>query len=156
MQTSQLLAGIKTWLGRLIRQCRRTYGKQVNRLHEQRKTRREIDVELRRRADGGTGTPLPDFLIIGAPKCATSWLRLALARQSNVIMADDEIEYFTSHLDRPLQWYLAHFEALLAAEREKKRISHNLKLIVGEKSAGYCGFPFPAFAWSIGCFPMRA
>lgn len=99
----------------------------------QRRLRREID------AAKNAAWPLPDFLIIGAPKCATSWLAGALSRQPHVCMVPDEIEYFTSHIHRPLQWYRAHFEELLAAADETKRLGTHERPILGEKSAGYCG-----------------
>ena len=39
--------------------------------------------------------PRPDFVIIGAPKCGTSWLQRALAQHPDIVMVPDEIEYFS-------------------------------------------------------------
>jgi hypothetical protein len=70
-------------------------------LIEERRVRREI--YMLRLSPAGTRA-LPHFLIIGAPKCGTSWLAGALRRHSRVLMVPDEIEYFSSHIDRPLYW----------------------------------------------------
>ena len=79
---------------------------------------------------------LPDFLIIGAPKCATSWLQSALKQHPRVRIVPDEIEFFSSHVDRPLQWYLNHFKELI---KEEAGDVQGKRLVIGEKSAGYCG-----------------
>ena len=79
---------------------------------------------------------VPDFLIIGAPKCATSWLQSALNQHPCLRMVPDEIEFFSSHVDRPLQWYLDHFKELVKEERNEDQ---GKRLVLGEKSAGYCG-----------------
>ena len=76
--------------------------------------------------------PRPDFLIIGAPKCGTSWLQRALAQHPEIVVVPDEIEYFSAHLDFPLDWYLAHFARALAESPQRAR------RVVGEKSARYC------------------
>lgn len=78
--------------------------------------------------------PRPDFVIIGAPKCGTSWLQRALAQHPDIVMVPDEIEYFSSHLDLPLEWYLAHFASALAASLQRLSAPRAL----GEKSARYC------------------
>jgi hypothetical protein len=78
--------------------------------------------------------PRPDFIIIGAPKCGTSWLQRALAQHPDIVMVPDEIEYFSSHLDLPLDWYLAHFANALAANPPRSGAPRAL----GEKSARYC------------------
>jgi hypothetical protein len=98
-------------------------------LKSERKAWREIETLP---VDNAVGT-LPHFLIIGAPKCGTSWLAGALRRHPRVFMVPDEIEYFSSHLDRPLSWYQDHFhpaDDVISAIGEAA--------IIGEKSAGYC------------------
>jgi hypothetical protein len=45
--------------------------------------------------------PYPHFMIIGAPKCGTSWLRAALDQYPDVLMLPDEVEYFSDFLDKP-------------------------------------------------------
>jgi hypothetical protein len=80
------------------------------------------------------GRQRPNFLIIGAPKCATTWLRDVLAQHPQIFMVQGEIEYFSSHLDRPLDWYAAHF----ALDRLGMTDSDGRGCLVGEKSPGYC------------------
>ena len=76
--------------------------------------------------------PRPDFIIIGAPKCGTSWLQRVLAQHPDIVMVPDEIEYFSNHLDLPLDWYLAHFASALAGS------PRHSPPVLGEKSARYC------------------
>jgi hypothetical protein len=77
--------------------------------------------------------PYPQFIIIGAPKCGTSWLRGALDQHPDILMVPDEIEYFSEHMDLPLEWYLEHFEQRIAAAPARSR-----SYVMGEKSARYC------------------
>ena len=79
--------------------------------------------------------PFPHFLIIGAPKCGTSWLQGALGQHPNVIIVPDEIEYFSSNLERyPLGWYRDMFKQRIKALSRTKATPY----LVGEKSARYC------------------
>jgi hypothetical protein len=78
----------------------------------------------------------PDFIVIGAPKCGTSWLLSALNQHPNIRMPPREVEYFSLHLDYPVAWYLEHF-ANLAGGPEPCGTTY----IVGEKSARYCSMP---------------
>jgi hypothetical protein len=87
--------------------------------------------------DWVSSAPRPDFIVIGAPKCGTSWLLAALKQHPNVRMAPKEIEYFSFHLDYPFEWYLEHF-ARLTASLESSGAS---SFILGEKSARYCSIP---------------
>jgi sulfotransferase family protein len=118
-----------------FRDLRKRYRRTIGQLREERRLRREIDEVL---SKGSSDFILPDFLIIGAPKCATSWLQSALNQHPQVRMVPDEIEFFSSHIDRPLQWYLAHFKELTTQEGAKAA-EPGQKLVIGEKSAGYCG-----------------
>jgi hypothetical protein len=77
--------------------------------------------------------PRPDFVIIGAPKCGTSWLQRALGQHPSITMVPDEIEYFSMHLNYPVEWYLAYFAR---AARETKAL--HVPQLLGEKSARYC------------------
>jgi sulfotransferase family protein len=86
----------------------------------------------------GAADPLrPDFLIVGAPKCGTSWLMGGLGQHPNVIMLPEEIEYFSLHLDYPLEWYAEHFARQRDAAKHAKRAPY----LLGEKSARYCAMP---------------
>lgn len=78
--------------------------------------------------------PQPDFIIIGAPKCGTSWLQAVLNQHPDIKMVPDEIEYFSLHADYPREWYFEHFVRRLAAEE----IAEPGSFILGEKSARYC------------------
>lgn len=80
----------------------------------------------------------PDFIIIGAPKCGTSWLQGALGQHPNIIVVPDEIEYFSSNLHRqPLDWYVDRFERQIRESAQTKVTPWQ----VGEKSARYCSLP---------------
>ncbi|MFB6273714.1 MAG: sulfotransferase domain-containing protein [Salinibacter sp.] len=71
--------------------------------------------------------PLPDFLIIGAQKAGTTWLRALLRRHPNVYMPDREIHFFNKeqNYDRGLDWYAQHFRGADPDER------------IGEKTPNY-------------------
>jgi hypothetical protein len=58
-----------------------------------------------------SGARLPDFLIIGAPKCGTSWMARTLSDHPGVCMPKDEIQFFTDEWDKGWDWYLKLFEA---------------------------------------------
>jgi hypothetical protein len=78
--------------------------------------------------------PYPHFMIIGAPKCGTSWLRGTLHQHPDILMVPDEIEYFSNFLNLPVEWYLDHFVSLLASSPEAR----STLPVLGEKSARYC------------------
>jgi hypothetical protein len=73
--------------------------------------------------------PLPDFVIIGATKAATTWLTENLRAHPGVFMPSSELHYFSRNLDQGDDWYRAHFAA--AGEG----------LVIGEKSASYLPHP---------------
>src|SRR5262245_39274524 len=78
--------------------------------------------------------PRPNFIIIGAPKCGTSWLQRTLGQHPGILMVPDEIEYFSMHLNYPIEWYLNHF----ARVRRKEKSLPRAPFVLGEKSARYC------------------
>ena len=86
---------------------------------------------------GGADLLRPNFLIVGAPKCGTSWLMGGLGQHPNVIMLPEEIEYFSLHLDYPLAWYAEHF----ARQRDTVKDAKRAPYLLGEKSARYCAMP---------------
>jgi hypothetical protein len=57
-----------------------------------------------------------------------------LAQHPQIFMVPDEIEYFSSHLDKPLHWYAAHF----CRDRLGMTDGDGSDGLVGEKSAAYC------------------
>lgn len=69
---------------------------------------------------------LPDFVIIGTTKGATTWIVDHLLNQSNVFIPTSELHYFSRHYDQGSNWYLDHFRDA-GPEIE----------FVGEKSASY-------------------
>lgn len=70
---------------------------------------------------------LPDFLIIGAQKAGTTWLRALLRRHPNVYMPDREIHFFnkTHNYSQGLDWYARHFRDVGSDKR------------IGEKTPNY-------------------
>lgn len=71
--------------------------------------------------------PLPDFLIIGAQKAGTTWLRAGLRRHPRVFMPDREVHFFNkeTNYERGPDWYARQFRGAEAADR------------VGEKTPNY-------------------
>jgi hypothetical protein len=82
--------------------------------------------------------PYPQFIIIGAPKCGTSWLQGALGQHAHVIVVPDEIEYFSSNFTRQsIEWYSSLFQVRVRELSAQKATP----FLVGEKSARYCSLP---------------
>jgi len=76
----------------------------------------------------GTLPPLPTFLIIGAQKSATRWLRLNLGLHPAVFTASRELEFFNNgdrYRELGTDWYRAQFEGWSGEP------------IVGEATPGY-------------------
>ena len=54
---------------------------------------------------------LPDFVIVGPPKCATTWMYECLGEHPDVYMPDtDSVNYFDMNFHRDIEWYSQHFE----------------------------------------------
>lgn len=70
---------------------------------------------------------LPNFLIIGAAKSATSWLIARLAQHPHVYAYDQEIHFFSHHYTKGSTWYAKHF------------CTGNHSVGIGEKSNSYLG-----------------
>jgi hypothetical protein len=72
--------------------------------------------------------PLPTFLIIGAQKSATRWLRFNLGLHPDVYVAPGEVEFFNNrdrYNDLGVSWYRSQFEGSAGES------------IVGEATPGY-------------------
>jgi hypothetical protein len=53
---------------------------------------------------------VPDFIGLGAPKCATTWIAQCLFETEGIFMSSPkEIHYFTSNFDKTVAWYESHF-----------------------------------------------
>jgi Sulfotransferase family len=76
-----------------------------------------------------TPSPLPDFVIIGAVKGATTWLRNQLLARPDVFLPKPEPHFFSQEYDRGEAWYREWF-----SEAGKGQL-------VGEKSADYLADP---------------
>lgn len=75
--------------------------------------------------------PRPDFLGIGVPQGATTWLFEALRRHPGIFLPDcKELRYFDVRFYRPASWYQKHFPA----EGERVR---------GEITPAYCTLSRP-------------
>lgn len=71
---------------------------------------------------------LPNFIIIGAAKAASTWLSDCLGEHPDVFMADiKEVRFFTRYYDQGLDWYQTHFS------------DWNGQKAVGEATPGYLG-----------------
>jgi hypothetical protein len=58
----------------------------------------------------------PDFIGIGAQKCATSWVYRVLEDHPEAALSDPkELHFFSHYFDRGYQWYERHFEGGEAA-----------------------------------------
>ena len=84
----------------------------------------------------GVMNRLPDFMIIGAMKCATSTLHEQLHRQPGIVMSEPKEIYFFSDMPvfaKGINWYTKHFENVPANE------------LCGESSTHYTKTPtYPA------------
>ncbi|WP_170844674.1 sulfotransferase family protein [Aliiruegeria lutimaris] len=70
-----------------------------------------------------------DFLIIGATKCATTWLQLSLSANPDVFMPAPELHYFSREYHRGSAWFQEQFSGADNAS------------FVGEKSNSYLTDP---------------
>ena len=69
---------------------------------------------------------LPNFLIIGAPRCGTSWLHRCLKDHPQIAVASKkEVDFFELHWDRGVAWYESLFEECAGATA------------IGEATPGY-------------------
>jgi hypothetical protein len=81
------------------------------------------DRSIQRRSANGR---LPNFLIVGAPRCGTTSLSSYLSDHPDVFLAPQkEVNYFDYHYRRGVEWYRAQFDGV-TAER-----------LVGEASPRY-------------------
>lgn len=72
---------------------------------------------------------LPDFIIFGAPKAATTWMSTVLAADTRIYMPAPELHYFNRNFPRGDAWYASWFDPARSDQ------------LVGEKSASYLADP---------------
>jgi len=73
---------------------------------------------------------LPNFLIIGAQKSATSWLARCLREHPDVFMTEvKEIHFFNHRFEKGLAWYESHFSDWAG------------QAVIGEATPGYINHP---------------
>ncbi|HEX8419260.1 MAG TPA: sulfotransferase [Sphingomonas sp.] len=72
---------------------------------------------------------LPEFIVIGAVKGATTWIAHQLRQHPQLWLPDAEPHYFSTRYEHGLDWYAGLFDAAPAGR------------IVGEKSADYLASP---------------
>jgi Sulfotransferase domain len=78
--------------------------------HKQQILRLRTDLRAAKRRERLETVPvtgaLPDFLIIGAPKCGTTSLYYLLTEHPHIVpAAAKELHFFNSHFDLGIQWY---------------------------------------------------
>lgn len=96
-----------------------------------RNRRRVVDGLVGYRRLAGRLGPLPSFLIIGYGRCGTTYLYDRLLEHPNICPAlMKEINYFTNHYERGMDWYRAHFASALDWRGAGP-------VAVGEASVGY-------------------
>lgn len=82
---------------------------------------------------------LPDFIIIGGMKCATTALYFYLAKHPKVIPAvRKEVHFFDSHYSKGLDWYRGHFPFY---RNYIPIVSSSKEFITGEASPNYMIYP---------------
>ena len=79
-----------------------------------------------------SATRLPDFLIIGAIKAATTWLTWQLQQSAAVFLPKPEPHYFSREYHRNIDWYRSIFANARPGQ------------VVGEKTADYLAHPYAA------------
>ena len=86
---------------------------------------------------------LPDFLIIGAPRCGTTSLFYYLAEHPQIVpSATKELHFFDDHYAKGMRWYRAQFPTTVQkyyAEHMRKR-----DFFTGEATPAYLFYPHAA------------
>ena len=92
-----------------------------------------VPFPLNRLARWPDGVRAPDFIGIGAPKSATTWLHAQLRTHPDVrLPGRKEVNYFSNNHRRPLKWYVDEFPS---------------GGITGEFSPNYCVLPTGRIRW---------
>ena len=96
----------------------------------------------------------PDFLIIGSPRAATTWLRKHLSWHPDVFLLEQEQHYFEAP-DKPLADYLGKFASPgeILWNRDPSRPPRSGGRLFGEKSPRYLAMPDANIALCAALFP---
>ena len=86
------------------------------------------------------GGILPDYLIVGAPRCGTTSVHGWLGEHPMVVPTEKEILFFNAHWDRGLDWYRSHFPS--TNERERFSQEHGRPSVTGDATASYLLHPW--------------
>ncbi|BBD09577.1 sulfotransferase family protein [Desulfovibrio ferrophilus] len=74
---------------------------------------------------------LPNFLIIGPPRCATTWLHAVLRTHPEIFLPEEkQLHFFDRQFDKGIAWYASHFSK--AGPKHKA---------IGEVTPDYVGTP---------------
>ncbi len=78
---------------------------------------------------------LPDFVLIGGPRCGTTAMYSSLSQHPNIAPALlKEVHYFDLYLDRGLDWYRSNFPLV---RTQQKWARSGQKLVTGEACPSY-------------------
>jgi Sulfotransferase domain len=133
----------RSQIGRELRAAKRgtERSKRIEQLKRIKSKKQEIfrlNKELRTAKAGTDGEPetgsLPDFVIIGAPKCGTTFLYHLLTKHPHVEPAAfKETHYFDRLFDKGTEWYRGCFPP--------PKYRDGRRTITGEATPGYLSFP---------------
>lgn len=60
----------------------------------------------------------PTIIGIGAQKCASSWVHMAMGAHPDIaVSSPKELDFFSYHFDRGYEWYARHFASMRTAHR---------------------------------------
>jgi hypothetical protein len=83
---------------------------------------------------------LPDFIVIGARKCGTTYFYNNLVRQAGFLAAyKKEVDFFDKHYPRGAGWYRAHFPTRLA--QRAAELVRGRPVMTGESTPLYLFHP---------------
>ena len=105
----------------------------------------DLEALLAQPAPDGRPVPGPDFIIIGAPRGGTSWLKRVLKRHPDVFLPPGEPHYFWRGLDRSPIAYVAD----LARQVD----GASARPVIGEKSPAYLTISNDRIALCASLFP---
>ena len=67
-------------------------------------------MDLQRPVSSGSKARLPDFIAVGPPRTASTWLDRVLTGRIGLPRGTKSTSFFTDNYSRGLDWYLSHFQ----------------------------------------------